>query len=108
MSAFIEWLNSIIWSSALVYLCLGAGLYFTIRSRAVQIRQIKAIFTQMFRGKSSNEGVSSFQALSISLAGRVGVGNIAGVATVIVFDGSGGLFFLGASTPFIESALGQV
>ncbi|WP_309132724.1 alanine/glycine:cation symporter family protein [Brevibacterium sp.] len=114
MSAFIEWLNSIIWSSALVYLCLGAGLYFTIRSRAVQIRQIKAIFTQMFRGKSSNEGVSSFQALSISLAGRVGVGNIAGVATAIGFGGPGAVVWmwisalLGASTSFVESTLGQI
>ncbi|MDN6378312.1 MAG: alanine:cation symporter family protein [Brevibacterium aurantiacum] len=114
MSAVLEWLNGIIWSSALVYLCLGAGVYFTIRSRAVQIRQIKAIFTQMFRGKSSDEGVSSFQALSISLAGRVGVGNIAGVATAIGFGGPGAIVWmwisalLGASTSYVESTLGQV
>lgn len=98
MSAVLEWLNGIIWSSALVYLCLGAGIYFTIRSRAVQIRQIPAIFTQMFRGKSSNEGVSSFQALAISLAGRVGVGNIAGVATAIGFGGPGAIVWMWIST----------
>ncbi|GAA1861882.1 amino acid carrier protein [Brevibacterium marinum] len=114
MSAVLEWLNDIIWSSALVYLCLGAGVYFTIRSRAVQIRQIKAIFVQMFRGKSSNEGVSSFQALAISLAGRVGVGNIAGVATAIGFGGPGAVVWmwisalLGASTSYVESTLGQI
>ncbi|MDN6332449.1 MAG: alanine:cation symporter family protein [Micrococcaceae bacterium] len=114
MTAVIEWLNNIIWSSALVYLCLGAGVYFTIRSRAVQFRKIKAIFVQMFRGKSSNEGVSSFQALAISLAGRVGVGNIAGVATAIGFGGPGAIVWmwisalLGASTSYVESTLGQI
>lgn len=114
MSAVLEWLNGIIWSSALVYLCLGAGVYFTIRSRAVQIRQIKAIFRQMFRGRSSDEGVSSFQALAMSLAGRVGVGNIAGVATAIGFGGPGAIVWmwisalLGASTSYVESTLGQV
>ena len=114
MSAFIDWLNGVVWSSALVYLCLGAGVYFTIRSRAVQIRQIPAIFKQMFTGKSSNEGVSSFQALAISLAGRVGVGNIAGVATAIGFGGPGAVVWmwisalLGASTSYVESTLGQI
>lgn len=113
VSAVIEWLNGIIWSSWLVYLCLGAGVYFTIRSRAVQIRKIKSIFTQMFRGKSSEDGVSSFQALSMSLAGRVGVGNIAGVATAIGFGGPGAVVWmwisalLGASTSYVESTLGQ-
>lgn len=114
VSAFIDWLNGVVWSSALVYLCLGAGVYFTIRSRAVQIRQIPAIFKQMFTGKSSNEGVSSFQALAISLAGRVGVGNIAGVATAIGFGGPGAVVWmwisalLGASTSYVESTLGQI
>src|SRR5690625_2536482 len=68
----------------------------------------------MFRGKSSNEGVSSFQALAISLAGRVGVGNIAGVATAIGFGGPGAVVWmwisalLGASTSYVESSLYQV
>src|SRR5699024_11061376 len=72
------------------------------------------IFRQMFRGKSSNEGVSSFQALAISLSGRVGVGNIAGVATAIGFGGPGAVVWmwisalLGASTSYVESTLGQV
>lgn len=65
----------------------------------------------MFHGKSSEAGVSSFQALSIALSGRVGTGNIPGVATAIAFGGPGAVFwmwfmaFVGASTAFIESTL---
>ncbi|HWJ93188.1 MAG TPA: alanine/glycine:cation symporter family protein, partial [Telluria sp.] len=68
----------------------------------------------MMEGKSSDQGVSSFQALSMTLAGRVGTGNIAGVATAITFGGPGAVFwmwavaFLGASSAFVESTLGQV
>src|SRR5690625_8026137 len=107
MSAFIDWLNGVVWSSALVYLCLGAGVYFTVRSRAVQIRQIPAIFRQMFGGKSSNEGVSSFQALAISLSGRVGVGNIAGVATAIGFGGPGAVVWRWISARSEERRVGK-
>src|SRR5699024_11016229 len=114
VSAFIDWLNGVVWSSALVYLCLGAGVYFTIRSRAVQIRQIPAIFRQMFRGKSSNEGVSSFQALAISLSGRVGHSNISGVASAVGCRGPDAVVWmwvsalLGEGTSYVESTLGQV
>nr|WP_254864992.1 alanine/glycine:cation symporter family protein [Serratia marcescens] len=68
----------------------------------------------IFQGKANAAGVSSFQALSMTLAGRVGTGNIAGVATAITFGGPGALFwmwmvaFLGASSAFVESTLGQV
>src|SRR5690606_15732142 len=68
----------------------------------------------MLNNKSSNAGVSSFQALAMSLAGRVGTGNIAGVATAIAFGGPGAVFwmwvmaFLGASTAYIESTLAQI
>jgi AGCS family alanine or glycine:cation symporter len=68
----------------------------------------------MFKGKSSEAGVSSFQALSISLSGRVGTGNIAGVATAIAFGGPGAVFwmwviaFIGASSAYIESTLAQI
>ena len=68
----------------------------------------------MFQRKNDNSGVSSFQALSMTLAGRVGTGNIAGVATAICFGGPGALFwmwvvaFLGASSAFVESTLGQI
>lgn len=68
----------------------------------------------LFDGESTDSGVSSFQALAMSLAGRVGTGNIAGVATAIAFGGPGAMFwmwtvaFLGASTAFIEATLAQI
>lgn len=114
MTAVIDWVNGIIWSPVLVYLCLAVGVYFTIRTRLLQIRQIPTMIRCTFKGESSKDGVSSFQALAMSLAGRVGTGNIAGVATAIAFGGPGAVFwmwtvaFLGSSTSFIESTLGQV
>src|SRR3546814_12193052 len=68
----------------------------------------------MFNNKSSSSGVSSFQALAVSLAGRLGTGNIAGVATAIAFGGPGAVLwmwamaFLGASTSYIEGTLAQI
>ncbi|MGV0852942.1 alanine/glycine:cation symporter family protein [Mycolicibacterium phlei] len=114
MSDFLDLVNSYVWSNALVYLCLAAGVYFSIRSRFVQVRQVKEMVRLMLRGEKSPSGVSSFQALTMSLAGRVGTGNIAGVATAIAFGGPGALFwmwtvaFLGASTSFVECTLGQI
>ncbi|MGZ8177760.1 alanine/glycine:cation symporter family protein [Williamsia sp. SKLECPSW1] len=114
MSDILASIYDVIWSNALVYLCLGAGLYFTIRSRFVQVRQIPEMLRLLVRGEKSPQGVSSFQALAMSLAGRVGTGNIAGVATAIAFGGPGALFwmwmvaFFGASTSFVECTLGQI
>lgn len=114
LSDFLGHANDIVWSSPLVYLCLAAGLYFTIRLRLVQVRHIPGMIAQLRSGQSSDAGVSSFQALSMSLAGRVGMGNIGGVATAIAFGGPGAVFwmwvmaFLGAATSFIECSLGQV
>ena len=114
MTEFLSTLNGYIWSNALVYLCLAVGIYFSIRSKFVQIRQIPEMIRVMIRGEKSPDGVSSFQALMMSLAGRVGTGNIAGVATAIAFGGPGALFwmwmmaFLGASTSFVECTLGQI
>ena len=114
MENFVGVLNSIIWSDALIVLCLGTGLYFSVRTRFLQVRHFKEMFRLLFDGKSTDSGVSSFQALSMSLAGRVGTGNIAGVATAIAFGGPGAMFwmwlvaFLGASTAFIEATLAQI
>ncbi|QNG17902.1 alanine:cation symporter family protein [Rhodococcus triatomae] len=114
MTDVLETINSWVWSPALVYLCLAAGLYFTIRTRVVQLRAVGDMVRLMFHPGKSDAGVSSFQALSMSLAGRVGTGNIAGVATAIAFGGPGAVFwmwmvaFLGASTSFVESTLGQM
>ncbi|ALP42664.1 sodium:alanine symporter family protein [Aeromonas schubertii] len=114
MSELVNAINGIIWSPALVYLCLGVGLYFSLRTRFLQLRHLREMIKLMFQGKGNEAGVSSFQALSMTLAGRVGTGNIAGVATAITFGGPGALFwmwmvaFLGASSAFVESTLGQI
>ncbi|MCK0510604.1 alanine/glycine:cation symporter family protein [Aromatoleum buckelii] len=114
MDGLISTINSYVWSPALVYLCLGVGLYFSIRTRFMQVRSVGEMIRLMFSGKSSEAGVSSFQALAIALSGRVGTGNIAGVATAITFGGPGAVFwmwmvaFLGASTAYVESTLAQI
>ena len=114
MEAFVGWLNDIIWSPALVYLCLGAGLFYSIATRFLQVRHLGDMWKLMLNRNTSSSGISSFQAISLSLSGRVGTGNIAGVATAIAYGGPGAVFwmwaiaFLGASTGFIEAALGQV
>ena len=74
----------------------------------------KEMIHLLFSSKESDKGISSFQALSVSLSGRVGTGNIAGVAAAIGFGGPGAVFwmwvvaFLGASTAYVEAALGQI
>ncbi|OQD50846.1 sodium:alanine symporter [Enterobacter cancerogenus] len=114
MNELVGAINGVIWSPALIFLCLGVGLYFSLRSRFLQLRHMKHMITLMFQGRPTDAGVSSFQALTMTLAGRVGTGNIAGVATAITFGGPGALFwmwivaFLGASSAFVESTLGQV
>ncbi len=114
MNEIISAINDLIWSRALIGLCLGAGLYFSIRTRFMQVRSIPEMLRCMFTGKTSPSGVSSFQALTMSLSGRVGTGNIAGVATAIAFGGPGAVFwmwtvaFFGASTAFVEATLAQI
>ena len=114
MVEIVNFLNGLIWSKALIALCLGAGLYFSIRTRFLQIRQFREMVRLMFAGKKSDAGVSSFQALAMSLSGRVGIGNIAGVATAITFGGPGAVFWMwisalfGASTSYVECTLAQI
>lgn len=114
MENFIHSLNNLIWSPPLVGLCLLAGLFFSLRSRFVQLRMIPEMWRLLFQRKEGEIGLSSFQALTLTLAGRVGTGNIAGVATAICYGGPGALFwmwtvaFLGASSAFVESTLGQI
>jgi AGCS family alanine or glycine:cation symporter len=111
---YVDQINSYVWSPALVYLCLAAGLFFSILTRFVQVRLFKEMIHLLFSSKESDRGISSFQALSVSLSGRVGTGNIAGVAAAIGFGGPGAVFwmwivaFLGSATAYVESALGQI
>lgn len=106
--------NDYVWSLPLVGLCLLAGLYFSLRTAFLQVRCIPDMLSQLKRGEKSADGTSSLQSLMMSLAGRVGMGNIGGVATAIAFGGPGAVFwmwtvaFLGAATSFIESTLGQI
>lgn len=114
MEALINGINGIVWSKALIFMCLGAGVYFTIRTRFMQVRGFVEMVRLTVGGQKSDAGVSSFQALAMSMAGRIGIGNIAGVATAIAFGGPGAIFwmwvmgFLGASTSYVESTLAQI
>ncbi|MGF1714522.1 alanine/glycine:cation symporter family protein [Photobacterium chitinilyticum] len=114
MQSLVDFLNGIIWSPVLIYLCLGAGLFYSITTRFVQLRHFREMWRLLLSGKSSDKGISSFQALAVSLSGRVGTGNIAGVAAAIGFGGPGAVFwmwvvaFLGAATAYSESALAQI
>ena len=110
----INTINDLIWSPALIILCLGAGIYFSIVTRFLQVRYFKEMIRLLFKGKESEKGVSSFQAFAIAISGRVGTGNIAGVATAIAMGGPGAIFwmwviaFLGSASAFIEATLGQI
>jgi len=107
-------LNGYIWSTALISLALGAGIFYTILTRFVQVRLFGEMIRLLFSSKESDKGISSFQALAVSLSGRVGTGNIAGVAAAIGFGGPSAVFWmwmvalLGSATAYIESALGQI
>ena len=95
-------------------LLLIAGLYFSVRTRMVQVRRFGLMFRSLFGNRRGKEGISSFEAFCIALSGRVGTGNIVGVATAIAFGGPGAVFwmwvvaFFGASTAFVESTLAQM
>lgn len=105
-------LNDWLYTYILVLLLLAAGLYFTLRTRFVQVRMFRESF-RVLREKNSG-GVSSFQALMISTASRVGTGNIAGVSIAICLGGTGAVFWmwvvalLGAASAFVESTLAQI
>lgn len=111
-------INDIVWSPVLVVLLVGAGLYFSIRTRFVQVRRfglmIRSLFSPSHKAEDGNKhGISSFEAFCVALSGRVGTGNIVGVATAIALGGPGAIFwmwiiaFFGASTAFVESTLAQ-
>ena len=114
MEQLVNTLVGYIWGDALVYLALGVGLYFTLATRAVQFRYFFEMIRLLRERRESADGISSFQAFCMALSGRVGVGNIAGVATAIAAGGPGAVFWmivmalLGGASAFIESTLAQV
>ncbi|EPR6387202.1 alanine/glycine:cation symporter family protein [Providencia stuartii] len=115
MVEIVNYLNDIVWGSLLIYLLLGVGVYFTLRTGFIQFRHFGHMFGVL---KNSNQadkaGISSFQALCTSLAARVGTGNLTGVAIAITAGGPGAIFWmwvvamLGMATSFIESTLAQL
>lgn len=98
----------------LIIMLIGAGIYFTVRTKFVQLRTIPDMIAAVTDKPSKEGGVSSFQALMVSTASRVGTGNIIGVASAICLGGYGATFwmcltaFLGGATAFIESTLAQI
>lgn len=115
MDRIIQIVNSCVWSPALVVLCLVAALYFSFGTRFVQVRRFREMIHLLIaKDKSKKEGISSFQAFAMALSGRVGTGNIVGVATAIGYGGPGAIVwmwiiaFFGAGTAFAESTLAQI
>ena len=111
----IHTISGWVWSPALVAICLLAGLYFSIGTRFVQVRRLREMAKLLFStDKSQKTGITSFQAFSMALSGRVGTGNIVGVATAIGYGGPGAIVwmwiiaFLGAGSAFSEATLAQI
>ena len=108
-------LSDLIWGSILIYMLPILGLFFTIISRFVQFRYFFKMFNIFRESVRDKEGhISSFQALMLSVAGRVGGGNIAGVAVAITLGGPGAVFWMwvialvGMATSFFECSLAQL
>ena len=121
---FLNTINDILWTYVLIVVLLFAAIWFTIRTKGVQFRMFREMIKLLCSsGKREHTGsehsdarhsISSFQAFAVSIASRVGTGNLAGVATAIAIGGAGSVFWmwvialLGASTAFIESTLAQL
>ena len=114
LASLLTQIDDILYTWLLIYLLAGSGIYFSIRTRFVQIRRFKDAMNCMLEKKDGDKGVSSFQALMIATASRVGTGNMAGVAMAIIFGGPGAAFWmwlmavLGSASAFIESTLAQI
>ena len=115
MATVIDFLNDLFWGYVLIYGLLAVGVFFTVRLGFVQFRH----FGEMFRcvtgsGARDKDGITPFQALTVSLASRVGTGNIAGVAVALYLGGPGAIFWMwmvalvGMATAYAESTLAQL
>ena len=127
MNEWITAINDVIWSYVLMVALVGCGLWFTWRTRFMQFRMVgemlrlltdSAVSTVEEQVKDAAKGkkrhISSFQAFAVSVATRVGTGNLAGVATAIAIGGPGAVFWMwlialvGSATAFVESTLAQL
>ena len=114
LAIIIDSISTFMYSKLLVVLLIGAGIYFTIRTKLPQMRLFKDACKAVVEKPEDENGVSSFQALMVSTASRVGTGNIIGVSSAICIGGFGSVFWmwitalLGSSTAFIEATLAQL
>ena len=115
MSSFVSFMNDILYRPYIVPLFLIAvGIYFTIRTKGEQVRMVKEMFRVVTEKPSDDKSISSFGALMVSTASRVGTGNIIGVCTAIILGGPGAIFWMwitaifGGANAFIESTLAQI
>ena len=118
LNSWISAINDVLWSYILIIMLLGCAIWFTFKTRFVQFRMIKEMIKLLGdsteKTKNGEKHISSFQAFAVSLASRVGTGNLAGVATAIAVGGPGAVFWmwiiamLGASSAFVESTLAQL
>lgn len=113
LNQLIMKISRLIWSDVLVYFCLMAGVYLSLRTRFVQIRLFPQMCRLIFKKSNSSAGISPFQSFVTTVGARVGMGNIAGVAAAIYYGGPGAVFWMwvialfGASLAFAESTLAQ-
>jgi AGCS family alanine or glycine:cation symporter len=118
LQAAITAINDALWAYLLIGALILCGLYFTVRTRFVQFTMIGDMFRQLVDSSSTHSGknrhISSFQAFAVSMATRVGTGNLAGVATAIAVGGPGAVFWMwlialiGSATAFVEATLAQL
>ena len=124
MNELITAVNDVIWSYVLIVALVGCGLWFTWRTKFVQFRMVGEMLRLLTESAVDSVGdqvkgkekrhISSFQAFAVSVATRVGTGNLAGVATAIVIGGPGAVFWMwlialiGSATAFVESTLAQL
>ena len=106
--------NDALYSYLLIIVLVVGGIYFTIRTRFAQFRLFKEQIKAVTEKPSDGKGVSSFQALMVSTASRVGTGNIIGVSTALCLGGFGSVFWMwviaiiGSASAFVESTLAQI
>ncbi|MBE6931874.1 MAG: alanine:cation symporter family protein [Ruminococcaceae bacterium] len=112
--SIISSINDALYTYILIIVLVLGGLYFTVRTRFVQFRLLGEQFRAVTEKPKDGKGVSSFQALMVSTASRVGTGNIVGVSTALCLGGFGSMFWMwviaiiGASSAFVESTLAQI
>ena len=114
MDKIISNVNDALYGYVLIILLIAGGLYFTFRTKFAQFRLLKAQFKALTDKPKDGKGVSSFQALMVSTASRVGTGNIIGVSTALCIGGYGSVFWMwiialiGGASALIESTLAQI